>query len=211
MSSRKRVGATVGRPGVVPVLLAVWLAMLLLGGRDVDQAILRTAHVGGGAAADLTVLMTGLGDWAVVLAATCFGAAWLLYRRQWQLALLLVGWTLAGRALVALQKLLFARLRPEDDAPMVLVEGFAFPSGHAANATIVYLMVALLVTEPGPVRKRALIAAAIAAILVGISRVLLGVHWPSDVIAGWAFGLLWVLIGWRIAQTLKRNSITSPS
>ncbi|HVM36876.1 MAG TPA: phosphatase PAP2 family protein [Sphingomicrobium sp.] len=211
MDRRKRNVATVRQPWVLPVLLAVWLAMLLLGGRDVDQAVIRSVHVGGGGGASLVVLWTGLGDWSVLLAATSFGLAWLLYRRQWRPALLLAGWTLLGRLLVELQKVTFARLRPEDDMPMVVVNGFSFPSGHAANSTIVYLMLALLVTEPGPARRRALIAAAIVAALVGISRVLLGVHWPSDVIAGWAFGLAWVLIGWRIAQTLKRNSKTSPS
>lgn len=195
----------------MPTLLALWLAMLLFGGRDPDQAIIRAAHVSDGAAASLTVLMTRLGDWSAVLAATWFAAAWLMYRRQWRPALLLVVWTLIGRGLVALQKVTFGRLRPEDDMPLVVVNGFSFPSGHAANAAIVYLMVAVLVTEPGAARRRAVIAAAIVAFLVGISRVMLGVHWPSDVIAGWAFGLIWVLLGLRIAQTLKRNSSTSPS
>jgi undecaprenyl-diphosphatase len=192
------------------VLVAVWLAMLLIG-RGFDQAVVRAVHVDDAAIALPVVLITGLGDWQILLATTAFGAAWLIYRRQGRMALLLVAWTLAGRALVGVQKLAFGRVRPEFDVPTVGTAGFSFPSGHSANATLVYLMIALLVLTPGAQRRRGLIAAGIAAFLIGISRVLLGAHWPSDVIAGWAFGLLWVLIGWRVAQTLNRNSSTSPS
>jgi undecaprenyl-diphosphatase len=210
ITSGKRAGATVGRPWVLAALVAVWLAMLLVG-RGVDQAIVRAVHVDDAAIALPVVLITALGDWQVLLAATAFAAAWLIYRRNVRMALFLVAWTIAGRALVGVQKLGFARVRPEFDVPTVGTAGFSFPSGHSANSAIVYLMIALLVLTPGASRRRALIAAAIAALLIGASRVLLGAHWPSDVVAGWAFGLLWVLIGWRVAQTLNRNSSTSPS
>jgi undecaprenyl-diphosphatase len=185
--------------------------MLLIGGRGVDEAIVRALQFDDGAMALPIVLTTALGDWQILLAATAFGAAWLLYRKQPRTALLLVAWTLAGRALVGVQKLTFGRIRPEDDLQLVGTAGFSFPSGHSANSTIVYLFIALLVVAPGEPRKRAVIAAGILAALIGLSRMFLGVHWPSDVVAGWAFGIFWVLIGFRLAQTLNRNSITSPS
>jgi undecaprenyl-diphosphatase len=210
-TNRKRAIATVARPSVLAGLLAVWLAMLLVGGRGVDEAIVRALQFDDGPMALPIVLVTGLGDWQILLAVTAFAAAWLLYRKDARTALLLVAWTLAGRALVGLQKLTFGRIRPEDDMQLVGTAGFSFPSGHSANSTIVYLLIALLLFAPGVPRKRAVAVAAILACLIGLSRMFLGVHWPSDVVAGWAFGILWVLIGVRLAQTLNRNSNTSPS
>ena len=193
------------------LLAGLWLAMLFLGGRGIDHRIMVGAHVNEPPGVLFVLFATKLGDWAILLAATFLATAWLFYRRQGRLGLLLLGSTLAGRAAVGLQKLMLARLRPENENPLVQVYGFAFPSGHAANSMIVYLTLALLLTAPGPLRRRAVIAAVTVSILVGISRVMLAVHWPSDVIGGWAFGLLWVMLTMRFAQTLNRNSSTSPS
>jgi membrane-associated phospholipid phosphatase len=211
MTNRNSAAATVGRPWLVPALAAVWLVALLLGGSAADQAVVDAIRLREGAGASVAVLITSLGNWAALLAATFFGVAWLIYRRQPRLALLLVAWTLAGRGFVALQKLLFAQVRPAADLRLVAEDSFAFPSGHAANSAIVYLLLALLLVAPGEGRRRALMAAVVLTTLIGISRVLIGVHWPSDVIGGWAFGLLWVLAGLKLAQTLNRNSSTSPS
>jgi len=78
----------------------------------------------------------------------------------------------------------------------------SFPSGHSAGSMIFFLTLALLLFHRGRWRHLAVAAAVAASLLVGISRVMLGVHWPSDVVGGWAFGALWVLFSLRMAEDL---------
>jgi len=80
----------------------------------------------------------------------------------------------------------------------------SFPSGHANSSMIFYLAVALALTAGTRWERPAAAAAVLLSLLVGISRVMLGVHWPSDVIGGWAFGLLWVLLTLKPAERLLR-------
>jgi undecaprenyl-diphosphatase len=130
---------------------------------------------------------------------TAFATGFFIYRREWRKSLLLVGITLSGRLLVSLQKDWTARIRPDPHGHLVPVESFAFPSGHSANATMVWLSLALLLATPGRGRTVAVWAAVWIAIAVGASRTMLGVHWPSDVIGGWAFGLFWTLLLLRLS------------
>jgi membrane-associated phospholipid phosphatase len=137
--------------------------------------------------------VTQAGGYAVLVPATLLGLLRLARRRDWRTCALLLGITLSGRLLVELGKGWIGRLRPEDQEHLVAVQSFAFPSGHAANATIVWLSLALLVPETARGRRICVVVAAVVALAVGISRPMLGVHWPSDVIGGWAFGLAWTL------------------
>ena len=97
-----------------------------------------------------------------------------------------------------------ARVRPDLEPHLVVVKTSSFPSGHAASSTIFYLTVALVLAGGSRWRFTATAAAIILALLIGISRVMLGVHWPSDVIGGWAFGMLWVLLTLRLSERLFR-------
>src|SRR3546814_7679126 len=75
----------------------------------------------------------------------------------------------------------------------------SFPSGHSANSAIVYLTIATLlaqVVDTRGARNFILVAAGLLVAAIGCSRVYLGVHWPTDVLAGWSFGTFWAL-GWR--------------
>ncbi len=179
------------RPIAFLALAALWTGMLLAGGRasGFDPALLNAVYVGGyPAVAAIARLLTGLGGWAFLTAATAVAAAILLYRRHIQTSVLLVGVVLLGRLAVELQKSGIGRLRPVLHEQLVLVTSSSFPSGHAANATITCLAIALLLGR----RPLWIGAAAALAVAIGISRVMLGVHWPSDVVAGWSFGLLWL-------------------
>ncbi|MGQ0590085.1 MAG: phosphatase PAP2 family protein [Sphingosinicella sp.] len=181
-------------------LALAWAAMLLFGGMEFDRGLLLVAYAG----RDPTVTevarwLTELGGFPVLIAATAAGAAWLLWRREWRSALLLAALPLSGRLLVELQKEWTERLRPDANEPLVAVETLAFPSGHAANATLVWLGLALLLPRSERMRAFAVWGAVWLALAVGISRVMLGVHWPSDVIAGWSFGLFWTLLILRLA------------
>lgn len=182
------------RPALLAgLLVSLWAAMLLLGAGDVDRDILFALYSRDEPWIALAALgFTQLGDWWAVVGVTLAGSLLLLWRgKKWEALTLLIA-TFTGRALVILQKVYFARLRPEEDLRLVEVSYLSFPSGHAANPTIAYVALALLLFDDPKRRHVAAAAALVLALLIGISRPMLGVHWPSDVIGGWAFGLLWV-------------------
>ncbi len=175
-------------------LAGLWAAMLVLGGQGWDRTLLVAAYAGGQPA-----LVTGA-RWlteaggSAVLIPVSFAGALLLFvvRRDWRAPILFLAITLSGRLLVELQKDWLHRLRPDANEHLVNVQSYAFPSGHSANSLMVWVGLALLL----PTRRRgpALAAAAMLVLAVGASRVMLGVHWPSDVIGGWSFGLFWLLL-----------------
>ena len=181
-------------------LALAWGVMLLFGAMEFDRGLLLFFYAADNSGiADAARWTTELGGAIVLLAATGFGVGMLLYRREWRRAALLAGITLSGRLLVALQKDWSARVRPDAQGHLVPVESLAFPSGHAANAAMVWLCLALLLPRTPRGRLFAVWGAVWLALLVGLTRVALGVHWPSDVIGGWAFGLFWTLLLLRLA------------
>lgn len=184
---------------VFGALALVWAATLFLGGSDADKTALFFLYAGGKPELiDAARTVTWLGGAEALLAATFLGLVRLGWRRDWRGAVLLLAITLSGRLLVELQKGWTGRLRPEDQEHLVATQTFAFPSGHAANAVLVFLTLALLLPQTARGRRLAIAAAAIMALAVGISRPMLGVHWPSDVVGGWAFGLFWTLLLLRL-------------
>jgi len=186
-------------PLVLVGLAVAWLVMLLFGGLELDRALATILYAGADPRiARAAHVLTMLGGLKVLGPLTAAGTLWLCWQRRFRSAIALLAVTLGGRALVEVQKLEIARIRPEANPHLVEVKSLSFPSSHAANATIVYLALALLLTATFPRRAIALWAAAWLAIAIGASRVALGVHWPSDVIAGWAFGLAWTLLMLRL-------------
>jgi len=185
-------------------LLLVWLSMLLLGTGNLDRALLNEIYGGHRPAlADAARLITMLGDGRVVTFFTAIGALFLIRRnRRWPAVVLLVG-PLIGKGLTELQKYEINRMRPAEDPHLVVVHNLSFPSGHSANAMMTYVALALFLF--GRTERRSIwVAGAVAlALLVGLSRVVLGVHWPSDVIGGWSYGLVWALLLYAISRQSK--------
>ena len=187
-------------PFILFALVVAWAVMLLFGGMELDRGLLMVLYAGDrpelrqGAR-----ILTELGGVAVLVPLTLAGAAWLAYQRRFRSAAVLLMLVFSGRIFVELQKIQTARIRPEEHEHLVAVQTMAFPSGHAANSTMVYLSLALLLTSSFPRRAVALWGAVWLALLIGASRAVLGVHWPSDVIAGWAFGLFWTLLLLRLS------------
>jgi len=107
------------------------------------------------------------------------------------------------------QKYWVARERPDLDPHLVVVKTSSFPSGHATSSMIFYLTLALALTAGSRRQWIAAAAAILLSFLIGTSRVMLGVHWPSDVIGGWSFGMLWVLLTLRFSQRLFRDHSAS--
>ncbi|HEX2227571.1 MAG TPA: phosphatase PAP2 family protein [Candidatus Binatia bacterium] len=124
-------------------------------------------------------------------------------------AALLVFFSVTGGALLGpLLKVGFNRPRPDLVAHLVEVQTASFPSGHALLSAVAYLTLgALLARVMGQLRLKiyVLTIALILTVLIGLSRVYLGVHWPTDVLAGWLAGALWAVVCWRIALGLQRR------
>ncbi|HYG28980.1 MAG TPA: phosphatase PAP2 family protein [Allosphingosinicella sp.] len=187
-------------PFVLFALVVAWAAMLLFGGLDLDRALLSLLH-GGDSSSEIVLgarIASALGSAEFLIPLTLAGGAWLVVRRRIKSAAVLILAAASGRLLVEVQKAQTARIRPADQPHLVDTQNLAFPSGHAANATIVFLALAFLLTSAWPRRPLAVWGAVWLSILVGVSRLVLGVHWPSDVIAGWAFGLFWALLLLRL-------------
>jgi undecaprenyl-diphosphatase len=190
----------------VALLALLWLAMLTVGAGPADDMILRAVYVGGHPM--LVAIARGftfLGE-AAFLIGLGFAFALLLWREgRGRYGLVLIAVTLAGRGLVEAQKYGIARFRPQDEVHLVPVSTPSFPSGHAASSMIVYLTLALVLASGRRWRWAAAAAAVALSLCIGISRVMLGVHWPTDVIGGWAFGLLWVLLALPLAERLAER------
>ena len=177
----------------VAVLAALWLAMMVGGTGAADQWLLATLYVGRASwVGDFLASFTLLGNWQAVVGLSLIAAIWLLATGHRRRALLLLGITLVGRGLVEALKLGVHRTRPEASDHLVPVYSLSFPSAHAANSMILWLTLALLLPRR-EWRPAAVVAALLISFAVGISRPMLGVHWPSDVIGGWSFGAAWVL------------------
>jgi undecaprenyl-diphosphatase len=103
----------------------------------------------------------------------------------------------------------FERTRPNAVPHLRDVASPSFPSGHALTSAVVYLTLGavLMHVSKGRITKiYCLTTAMILTLLAGVSRVCLGVHYPTDVIAGWIVGLLWASLCWGAAQTLERRT-----
>jgi undecaprenyl-diphosphatase len=129
-------------------------------------------------------------------------------------ALLVAAAVITGSAGVSLLKAQFGRPRPGPGFAELIAPGMSFPSGHATISAIVFLTIAALIAST---RTRAgeqtyiLAMATLMALLVGLSRIALGVHWATDVVAGWAFGAAWAMAWLLLARWLTRGPTGSTS
>lgn len=150
--------------------------------------------------------VTALGSTVVLTLAVIVVAAYLVMTRSPQKAAFLIFAVAAGAGINRLLKLGFARPRPDIVAHGAYVTTESFPSGHSANSTIVYLMLGMMLArvEPSSRVKIFILSVCVTiAMMVGLSRIYLGVHWPTDVLAGWAIGGSWVLMCWYLLLRLQ--------
>lgn len=150
--------------------------------------------------------VTALGGQTVLTLVVIAAIGFLLAGRHYLTAALVFGGTVSGSTAVSIGKQLVGRARPALVDHLVEVSSASFPSGHASNSAIIYLTIALIVMQIVPDRRARwfLFATTIAlVVLIGISRVYLGVHWPSDVLAGWSAGALWALAWWALGARLR--------
>ena len=174
--------------------------------RDIMLAV--RAHAGPPWVRAVAVAITHCGDATTLTLVVLATAALLAVGRHWLTALATMLAALTGGWAVTLIKHAVGRPRPQVIPHWASEHDLSFPSGHSASSAVVYLTVAALLTQVAPARwRRPIIAAAVLLVgAIGCSRVYLGVHWPSDVVAGWSLGTAWA-IGWWLATASARRSL----
>ena len=157
--------------------------------------------------------VTALGSQFVLAFITLAVIGYLLLIRKHAAALLVFVSVTGGALLGDLLKLLFSRPRPDLVPHGVQVFTASFPSNHAMLSAVTYLTLGALLARLERRRRIKLYFLTISVVLtfiVGMSRVYLGVHWPSDVIAGWAVGAAWAMAVWLVALFLQRRGNVEP-
>jgi undecaprenyl-diphosphatase len=149
--------------------------------------------------------LTALGSTLVLSMAVVTVVGFLLLMRHWRAALFTFAASVGGQLASHLLKEFFGRPRPDLIPHEVAVFTHSFPSGHAMMSAVVYLTLAALAARLMDHRRLKLYAMSVAVaftVLIGVSRVYLGVHWPSDVLAGWMIGAGWALACWLVAAKI---------
>lgn len=143
-----------------------------------------------------------------VTVATLAAVALLFWRRYFNRAITLAATMLGGSVLIICLKHLFHRHRPVFENPIVTLNSYGFPSGHTMGATIFYGVLALTAaTFIARWRWRAAVCvvAAIMVLLIGLTRIYLGAHYFSDVLAAITAGIAWLTFCWTGSESLRRR------
>ncbi len=152
--------------------------------------------------------VTAVGGAGILTLLTLASAGFLLIQRKAHLAAYVLAAVAGGTIVSMLLKLGFDRPRPDLVPHGQIVYTSSFPSGHSMLSAVVYLTLgALLASGQTNLHVRAYVIglAVFVTVLIGVSRVYLGVHWPTDVLAGWTAGAAWALICWVLAERLRRR------
>ena len=152
--------------------------------------------------------VTSLGSFAVLGLVLVAAVVYLVLARKRASAWLVLIAVVGGVALNSLLKIEFARPRPDLFLPAAKVFTASFPSGHAALSAVTYLTLAAMLgrtIHSRALRNYLLIVALILTLLIGVSRVYLGVHYPTDILAGWCIGSAWALGCWTIMTRLQQE------
>lgn len=191
--------------------LALTLAMHLGYLTGFDDAILRFPRQiedfsilrGGAKFAQAVSDITALGGLTVLFSLTVVVCLFFIFRGDRALAVILASSVLTGWMLSASIKILVARGRPEIVPHLIPVHDASFPSGHALVSAVTYLTLGTLIAavqERRCVKIYVMTVAISLTGLIGLSRIVLGVHFPSDVIAGWLIGAAWSMICLAVAE-----------
>lgn len=157
--------------------------------------------------------ITALGGVTVLTLVTIFAVGYLLAIGRHRAALFVAASVSLGGIATKVLKAFFVRERPDLVPHLVPVDSASFPSGHAMNSALVYLTLAALVARTRShrgVRIYLMSAALGLTLLIGASRVYLGVHWPTDVLAGWGVGAVWAIGSSLLAKALQRERKIEP-
>ena len=197
-----------------PIVLAVGSIALAVGGlaaavtqsetvTRADTAANQTVHTRATLeGTEMSFAVTDLAGSSTVWLITAAAFVLLVALRHWRGAIALVVAVASTQLVVDLLKEAIERPRP--DAAFVEPSGFSFPSAHSATGMALYLMLTLIAARAASGRLRVLIAVLGGSVIVaiGMTRVYLGAHYPTDVLAGWLTGAAIVLLSWQLAKRL---------
>ncbi|TPI32381.1 phosphatase PAP2 family protein [Mesorhizobium sp. B3-1-9] len=158
--------------------------------------------------------VTALGSTAVLALITTATIVYLLLIRRPLTALFMFAAVAGGQVLSSLLKFEVDRPRPDLVSHLVTETSLSFPSGHAMLSAVTYLTLGSLAARFLPDRRTKVFVlglAVLTTVLIGASRVYLGVHWPSDVLAGWCAGFAWAMLCWLAARLLQRRKVVADS
>jgi undecaprenyl-diphosphatase len=217
---RTEVGLLTGALIVVLLVLAfAWVSDLVLGGatQHFDERVLLALRQAGDPSKPIgpawlragALDITALGSGTVLGLAVAVIAGFLILQRLRRTAAFIVIASVGGWVLNAWLKEIFARPRPDVVPHLSQVMSLSFPSGHAMTSAVVYLTLGALLMRVADRRATKIYCMACAmfmAVLVGTTRVYLGVHYPSDVLAGWLVGLSWALACLLVEQAIERKT-----
>jgi len=153
---------------------------------------------------------TALGGVAVLTLITLVAFVYLLLRRKFRAAVFTLAAVAGGMLLSTVLKIGFARPRPDIVPHESIVYTASFPSGHAMLSAVTYLTLAALLSRVhanNMMKAYLMMVAVFVTLLVGISRVYLGVHWPTDVLAGWTAGAAWAALTWLLERGLQKGGV----
>ena len=152
--------------------------------------------------------VTSLGSIVVLALVTLAAAGYLFLAREPVAAWLTLVAVFGGIGLIDLLKAAFARPRPDFIVHAARVFTASFPSGHASLSAITYLTMGVLLAQTQTskaIRLYIIMLAVFLTVLIGVSRIYLGVHYPTDVLGGWTIGIAWAIACWAIAAQLRPN------
>ncbi len=171
------------------------------------------APIGSPAVQEAARDITALGGGVVLGLITAIAAGFLALDGKKHMAYFTCAAVAGGTAAASLLKAVFQRPRPEIVPHIVYAASTSFPSGHSMMSAVTYLTLGALLARSHE-RKRLkayfLLLASLLTIMVGVSRVYLGVHWPTDVLAGWTAGAVWALLCWLAARWLQSRKALEP-
>jgi undecaprenyl-diphosphatase len=154
--------------------------------------------------------MTALGSITVLTTLTLLVIGFLALTRRFGAAIFLACAAGGGQALNASLKAFYGRERPDPAYRWLEIDSPSFPSGHATASAVIYLVLAVLLArlvEKSSERMYIIGSALLLSFMVGLTRIYLGVHYPTDVIAGWAVGIAWAQLCWFVAHAIGRRRL----
>ena len=157
--------------------------------------------------------VTSLGSIVVLVIVTLAAVGYLFLAGKSAVAWLMLIAVVGGIALSDLLKFAFARARSDVVIPLARVFTTSFPSGHATLSAITYLTIGAILARSQPSSPISLYFMSLAVfltVLVGVSRIYLGVHYPTDVLAGWCIGAAWAMGCWAIMTYLQSVGQVEP-
>jgi len=150
--------------------------------------------------------VSALGGTTVLVIVLSVVVGYLALEHRYAEVLLIVVAASVGGALSQILKLWFGRARPDVVPHLVSVASLSFPSGHSMLSVVTYLTLGALMARFARrrrIRMYCIGVSLVLALVIGLSRIYLGVHFPTDVLAGWSAGLAWALLWWLVARALQ--------